>query len=429
MIFHGGSPYPALGEMISRRPGQYNRFLGTNEFAGSMIDKGYAVVYTRRSAFKSRTGDRQVVLDDGSVLEGKEHQHHLGLLRDWTELARNLIKDRMGRPVARTYWYGRSGGSAPGRMFNYIPGANRDSKGARLFDGFLLDDAAGGLMLPTLRFSRVNGADGVFSLKPDEQDHLIFDEARRADFVPQIDITHGAYDGNVFVGGDYQSIKRENARLLVEKKLGGKSRMYEIAGVSHGDAGAVYPAEGKDENLDLSGLFDALIDALDQWVEKKIEPSPSGVVELPEVACPLGMYYPVKAGAGQTSFAAFLDQPRLSINADTTPLPPGFNEAWLEPIDGSNRLVDMNGNGVRDTRETVTQAWQKRAREGKTNGILSPNERFDKERYASCLVTAASDLFRSNLLSEAATLHYIEEAGRYGTGAPSSRTAPGTVQR
>jgi hypothetical protein len=325
MVFHGGSPYPPLGEFASRKPDRYNPFMGYNNYVGLMMDKGYAVAYTRRSAFKSRAGDREVVLDDATVLKEREHQHHLGVLRDWTELTKNIVAQRLGRPPARTYWYGRSGGATPGRMFNYIAGANRDSKGQKLFDGFLVDDAAGGLIWPTMRFTRVEVAKGVFSVKPDDRDHLTFDDARREEFVPQIDIVHGAYDGNVFVLADYQFMKWENSRLLIEKGLGAKSRTYEIAGVSHGDAGAAYPSERAKQNLDLSGLFDALVDVLDRWADDGVAPASSGVVELPEVACPLGVYYPTKGGAGSTSFAAFLTEPRPAINADSTPLPKGFD--------------------------------------------------------------------------------------------------------
>ena len=55
--------------------------------------------------------------------------------------------------------------------------------------------------------------------------------------------------------------------------------MYEIVGVSHGDAGYASRSESATKpglnNLDLGGVFDALIDALDQWAEQGVEPGPT----------------------------------------------------------------------------------------------------------------------------------------------------------
>ena len=34
--------------------------------------------------------------------------YHIGLIRDWTEIARNLVRNRLGRTPERTYWYGKS---------------------------------------------------------------------------------------------------------------------------------------------------------------------------------------------------------------------------------------------------------------------------------------------------------------------------------
>ena len=50
-------------------------------------------------------------------------------------------------------------------------------------------------------------------------------------------------------------------------------------------------------------------------------------VAFPEVACPLGVYFPFpNSTAGTTSFAAFTGK-------------------GLEPLDGNNVFVDMNRNG------------------------------------------------------------------------------------
>ncbi len=440
MVFHGGSRYVKLGEMLPRKADGYTPLLNYNQYEGLMIDKGYAVVHTRRSANTgSQSGDREVTLDDGTVLDGRGHEYHVGLLQDWTILAKNLIEARLGSRPVRTYWYGRSGGAAPGRLVNYVPGANKDNQGRKIFDGLLLDDSAGGWYWPTMYFSPSQTEKGA--LEVDDQDHLVFDEARKAEFVPQIDILHQAYTGGRWVartwGGSYQHIKRENARLLVEKGLGAKSRTYEIVGVSHADAGAVFPNDLWPENLDLTGVMDALIDVLDDWVERGVEPGPTrsdavylgdvdgdgyvenAAIELPEIACPSGVYYEFPKGVtapGRTGFAAYLSEPRPAINADTMELPPGFEESWLEPLDSRGRPLDMNGNLVRDTRESLSQAWQRRGREGKRYGVLGPGETLTHDAYVSCVSRVTAELSKQNLLSEAAALHYVQEAIKSGPG-------------
>lgn len=445
MVFHGGSPYVPMRELLPRKPNEYNPLMEHDQFVGLMIDKGYAVAYTRRSAYKSRPGDQQAVLDDGTVLEGREYQYHTGLLRDWALLARDFVKSRLGSMPSRTYWYGKSGGSAPGRIINYAPGANLDNQGNKIFDGLLLDDPAGGWVLPAMYFKRKDVSPGVFVLEPDEKDHWVFSEEHKKKMAPQIDVLHQGYGGDVFVDGSYPTIKRENQRLLLAKGLGNTSRTYEVVGVSHGDAGSVYPNEMWKQNLDLSGLMDAVIDMLDRWVDEGLEPPPTRsdawylgdadhngtienpALELPEVACPTGIYHEFAVGTkrpGSTGFTPFLDQPHISINADTTPLPPGFDEKWLEPLDARGRPFDMNGNGVRDTRESIGQAWQRRWREGKRYGILKPGEAFSHGKYVSCVAQSAADLYRQGFLSETAMLHYIQEASKSAVGEPAASSAP-----
>ncbi len=164
--------------------------------------------------------------------------------------------------------------------------------------------------------------------------------------------------------------------ILREKGLGDKSRMYEVRGISH--MGGEYLEDGRDGDvtiLDLSSVIDALIDVLDNWVEKDIAPSPSksdwlelgdvdadGVIEneaiaLPDVACPLGLYYPYppsrgENGVGWTGFASFDGQS-------------------LEPLDGRGVFVDMNLNRYLDHRESVDQAWHRL-------GLLTPGEKFSR---------------------------------------------------
>lgn len=461
VLAHGSSHYSPIGELPPRQGDEYPLLTGANAYAGLMIDKGYAVAYTRRPASGARRrgsisqASEEVRLDDGTVFKDKTFGFHTGLIRDWTQIAKNLVETRLGRQPERTYYYGKSGGASLGRIFNYKPGANLDTTGNRLYDGMLIDDAGGGWYWPVQRFSRTDIRAGVFSLQPDARDNLIVDEAYQQNFVPQIDIAHQNYTGADFVQGHYLFVKRENARLLKEKGLGFKNRMYEIVGVSHADAGYASRSEAATKpglnNLDLGGVFDALIDALDQWVEKGVEPSPTrsdapllgdadgdggienSAVQLPEVACPIGVfieYAEATPRPGRTTFVSYLEEPRQVINADTEDLPSGFDPEWLEPLDARGYLVDMNNNGVRDTRESITQAWQRRLREGEKYGRLAAGEILTHVRYVECVSRVTADLMKENLLSEMARTFYLRNARNSDIGRSTrdlSRTAPTTT--
>jgi hypothetical protein len=354
-------------------------------------------------------------------------------LRDWTELARNLVQARLGRKATRTYWYGKSAGAALARIINYKPGANRDSAGNRLYDGFLMNDAGGGWYWPEIRFSRVDMGAGVFALKPQAEDTLKVDDTYRQNLVPQIDIAHQNYTGADHVQGSYLFIKRENARLLLEKGLGDKARTYEIVGLSHSDSGGP-------NNLDIGGVFEALIAALDRWVEQGVAPSPTrsdahylggrGAVQLPEVACPTGIYIEYSKEApqpGSTTFIAYSRLTRPSFNADVLPLPRGYDPEWLEPLDRRGYLVDMNKNGVRDARESIEEAWQRRWREGETYGVLKPREALTHDKYVSCVEQVTSDLVSENLLSKTAAAYYVRMARQSDVG--RSPSAPAITSR
>ena len=73
--------------------------MGGDAYTGLMIDKGYAVAYTRRSAtkFGSRSGAEQVTLDDGTVLTDKSYPYHTGLIIDFTQLATAFVESQLGR--------------------------------------------------------------------------------------------------------------------------------------------------------------------------------------------------------------------------------------------------------------------------------------------------------------------------------------------
>jgi len=136
-------------------------------------------------------------------------------------------------------------------------------------------------------------------------------------------------------------------------------------------------------------------------VEKGIEPpqtksddptvSASPAISLPEMACPLGQYFafpPTRgnnsASAGQTSFAS-------------------YDGSGLEPLDGQLMYVDMNKNGRRDKRETVTQAWRRL-------GLLTQAEPFSRAKFVACVQDAIAMLRNENLVTDEIVRLYAEEA-------------------
>jgi len=391
---HGAGSYGAIGALIPRDPNsKFTPLTGINRYVGLMIDKGYAVAHTMRSSDRLR-GDVTIALEDGTKLSNYNLSSHAGLILSWGELARNMISKRVSGAPTRNYFYGHSAGGFLGRQINYQPGANLDADGKPFFEGFLIDDAGSGLWLPKLI---VEGKDVLFTTD---------DERRR--FAKQIDITHMLYAGD---SGDFMQNKRENARLLRAKGLGGKHRVYEILGVSHFDAGQISRPDLVNQTLDLGGIFDALIDRLDEWAEKNNTPTSNKAdavelvdkngpgtnantaVALPEIACPLGVYFvyppqvdPGRRGGQETAFA-------------------GFDGTNLEPLDGRGTFVDMNGNGTRDKRETLAQAWQRL-------GLLKAGQKVSASVYQNCVKNAASKLVKQGLLPAKVGEYYVEKAAK-----------------
>ena len=182
--------------------------------------------------------------------------------------------------------------------------------------------------------------------------------------------------------------------------------MYEVKGVSHNGGDELKDIKDRDyrdrdiDILELSRLIDGAIDLLDNWVEKGVEPpqtksdapglaSSKEALDLPETACPLGVYFPYPplhntAGVGSTGFAS-------------------FDGKSLEPVDGLLRNVDMNGNGRRDKRESVTEAWRRL-------GLLKADESFTRAKYVSCVQDTAAKLRKENFITEKVAEQYVQEA-------------------
>jgi hypothetical protein len=376
------------------------------KYEKAMLAKGYAVARTRRNADRETPGDYEAVLDDGTHWPGQNINQNPELILDMAKLVRNYLKDRLGREATRIYWYGHSAGAHMGLLVNYIPEVNKDNGGKPLISGFIDDDPGGGLYIPVLMN---NGQDVLFRTP-----------AEREKFVKSIIVAHQLYP-NVysedtpwemelktipkFVSPNYLANKRTTARVMKEKGVGGY-RMYEVKGVSHnggeslGDVADRLVGDRDIDILDLSRLIDGVVDLLDNWVEKGVEPPPTkseaaglggkgDAINLPETACPLGVYFaypPLHSleGVGSTAFAP-------------------FDGGDLEPVDGRLVFVDMNGDGKRDKRETVAQAWQRL-------GLLKAGESFNRAKYSACVQQAAAQLRKDKFITQQVADVYVQEA-------------------
>jgi hypothetical protein len=195
----------------------------------------------------------------------------------------------------------------------------------------------------------------------------------------------------------------------MDKGLGPKFRIYEIRSMSHNGGEGLPPDNrlGKALVLDVSLVIDGAIDMLDDLVEGREEPVPSksdwrdigdtdgdGVVDhaaiaYPEVACPLGVFYPYpQNGSGTTAFAAFTGE-------------------GPEPLDEQDVFVDMNRNGVWDLRETPTEAWRRL-------GLIGPRDELTRDRYVRCIRDAAGSLRDDGFFSEVTASRYVRQAETQG---------------
>lgn len=417
-----------------------------------MIDQGYAVIWTRRDAATSVGTSIDIpttaILDNGMEIGGPEKpgmalNENLGLMRDYTVISRNYVEMQMGKRPEAIFFRGHSAGGAMGRSFQIVKGMNTDHEGNKLFDGFYLDDSAGGRG-STAYFWEAEVVDeiGSFRLNPTDTDTFNIDDDQTRFMSPVIEVIHELYSGGrtatvprVFerVPATYTHYKRENTRINIEKGLGDMWKSYEIAGVSHSDASAEafdYPELAK-EMVDIGGVANALSQALADWVLKgkkppetrvaaadvwEIDPNTGPAIHLPDTACPRGIFRTymnrpdgTAVGSSPALFIPYLTVLRPQINEDQ-PRPPGFKEEWLEPLNRKGYLVDMTGSGHRMTRPTIAQIWHVRYKEGKKTGILRPYETLSRERYVECVSNVVNDLYADGLLTPEARNWYIENA-------------------
>lgn len=364
-----------------------------------MLSKGYAVVKTYRTS-DTLGGELQVTLEDGTFYPERNLNDNGQYIIDLAVLARHFLERRLGRLPSRTYFYGHSAGGRIGRSLNYVPGLNRDPAGRPVFDGILAGDSATGLWLPIVM---KQGRDVLFST-----------DAERAAFVPQLEVTHQMYNSESpgekapWISTNYLENKRQNARILRDKGLSAKHRMYEVRRISHNGGEMLADGRsGRAQILDMSRLMDRFIDILDAWVDRGVPPPPTrsdwtelggaaanGGIErpalaFPEVACPLGVYhqYPSDRGAGGRGWTGFAP----------------FTGQGVEPLDGRGVFVDMNANGVWDFREAPAEAWQRL-------GLLRRGEPLSRAAYVRCMTAAAEQLREEGFFSRETARWYAAQA-------------------
>ena len=380
----------------------WHKYLNKDDQVGSfdkieklMLSKGYALAITYRTSVQD-IGEIEAVLDDGTKVDWVAFNEAASLIKDYTYVAESAIKSQLGSKPVRTYLYGHSAGARTGRSINYTPGVNKDFNGNVIFDGFLMGDTATGLWLPVVM--------------QDAEDILFADERQKATFMPQIEVGHQmntkiwtrAPERPDWVSNNYLVNKRNNARILMEKGFGSKFRVFEVRQISHSN-GANLPngRNGKIRILDVSLLMDGIIDMLDDLVEgRDVPPSRSdwekigdkdkdGVIEnpaisMPDITCPLGVYYPYPEAGSTTAYAS-------------------FNGDGVEPLDAQDHFVDMNRNGIWDYRETPTQAWRRL-------GLIGEREELTQERYVNCIKDVAEKLANEGFFSDETVNRYIENA-------------------
>jgi hypothetical protein len=238
-------------------------------------------------------------------------------------------------------------------------------------------------------------------------DKLFASPESKERFTKEINLSHARYISahDWLPDVSYLNLKRQNALLLHQQGMDDQSRAYEIDGVNH----IANTTKSPKNTLDIGGVIDASIDLLDKWVQGDVAPPPSMInlaalgtddafaatktrtVQLPPLACPTGFRYPwgplPAGGSTQTGYAAY---------DGTSP----------EPIDSRGFLIDINGNGYRDTMPTMEEEW-------KREGLLDQSANLDKAAYVKCVGSNTDALVKLGLLSPAVASWYVDQANAF----------------
>ena len=373
-----------LGSNASRGAGAYPEELLARGFAVAVTRRAANAVALGRNANPAPTGV-QAVLEDGTKVDYVAFNDSASYIKDFTNVADKFLERRLKRLPTRRYFYGHSAGARIGRGMNYTAGLNRRADGKPFFDGFFVDDSAAGTWLPVVM---KNGKDVLFTT-----------DAERTAMVPQFEVAHQGYN-NIWptkrpewVSESYLENKRRNAKIMQDKGVDAKFRIYEVRGISHAGSGP---------GLNIAPMWGQFFAMFDAWVDKGVAPPPSrsdiadigdvdrdGRIEnpaigFPQLACPMGVYYTTTTTATSIAFAP-------------------YTGSGLEPLNEEKIFVDMNRNGVWDRRESLQQAWLRL-------GMLKPGETVTREKYVACVQQSAEALRRDGFFSEKTASEYIDAA-------------------
>ena len=366
---------------------------GAGPYPEELLARGFAVAVTRRAANAVALGRNanppptgvQAALEDGTKVDYVAFNDSASYIKDFTSVADKFLERRLKRLPARRYFYGHSAGARIGRGMNYTAGLNRREDGKPFFDGFFVDDSAAGTWLPVVM---KGGKDVLFTT-----------DAERTAMVPQFEVAHQGYN-NIWptkrpdwVSESYLENKRRNAKIMQDKGVGAKFRIYEVRGISHAGSGP---------GLNIAPMWGQFFAMFDAWVDKSVAPPPSrsdvadigdadrdgrienAAIAFPQLACPMGVYYTTTTTATSIAFAP-------------------YTGSGLEPLNEEKIFVDMNRNGVWDRRESLQQAWLRL-------GLLKPGENVTREKYVACVQQSAEALRRDGFFSEKTAAEYIDTA-------------------
>jgi hypothetical protein len=297
-----------------------------------------------------------------------------------------------GTPIV-TYEYGHSAGTIWAELDNES-GLNTVD-GRHIISGYVFDDPGGGLPLPlSLPQGQVLGTDGQHVTYPPGS---FLSAAIRRQMAPGIVLAHADYlSQHIWLPGvTYLDLKQQAQSLYDQEGLGGITRTYVIAGVSHISNSTGSPPD----TLDYGPLIQSIIPLLAAWVTHATAPPPSIVgppgdqsprqqLQLPVIACPTGLRYPWPYPDGGPTETGFV---------------PYGNGANLEPINSQGVLVDSNHDGYRDTLPSLNQEWR-------NLGLIGPDQSVTKQAYVQCIAHDANALAAKKLLSATAVSQYIAQA-------------------
>ncbi|HEY3866887.1 MAG TPA: hypothetical protein VGM10_00980 [Actinocrinis sp.] len=390
LIMHGQSNDTPIGPIVPQQAGgPLPEDTFDNLFADEWVDAGYAVIYVRRPAASGVTATTA----DGTAVPSSLNDN-IHMVEQLLATGQKLLTGVLGRPASTTYEYGHSAGTIWAELDNES-GFNTLPSGAHVISGFVFDDPGGGLPLPlSMAQGNVLGDGGNWASYPPGS---YLPQSIRRQMVPGIVLAHADYlsTHTWLPTVTYLDLKQEAQQLYIQEGLGEKVRTYVIAGVSHISNSTGSPPG----TLDYGLLMQSVIPMLNAWVTKATAPPPSIAgppgdtsvnqqLQLPDIACPMGIRYPWPYPDGGPTETGFV---------------PYGNGTTLEPINSQGVLVTVNGAGYRTTLPSLDQAWAQL-------GLIGRGQSVTAHTYQQCVAHAAAGLQAQHLLSAAAVAQYTDQA-------------------